>query len=125
MDGDKRETIALNVQRLGENRSELLVTLTPVRLSGSADTTVEPEHPAAGSSQQLGESASPHSGSETIDSFSAEIGGDAKLAERPVTEKATKPAGPGNVIDKLGGYGGARRYDADLDKEGKPVSWSK
>ncbi len=117
VDGDKRETIALNVQRLGENRSELLVTLTPVRLSGSADTTVEPEHPAAGSSQQLGESASPHSGSETIDSFSAEIGGDAKLVERPVTEKATKPAGPGNVIDKLGGYGGARRYDADLDKD--------
>lgn len=126
IDGDKRETIGLNLQTLGESGSELLVTLIPARLSGSADIPVEPAHDAVGPTRQCDRVASPEHDAEVNDPALDEKAGDISLnngegevssAQRPAKEQSSNAIKSGHVIDKLGGVGGMRRYDASLDRD--------
>lgn len=117
IDGDKRETIGLNLQTLGESGSELLVTLIPARLSGSADIPVEPAHDAVGPTRQCDRVASPEHDAEVNDPALNEEEGEVSSAQRPAKEQSSNAIKSGHVIDKLGGIGGMRRYDASLDRD--------
>ena len=122
VDGDQRETINLNLRRLGENGSELLVTLAPVCLSGSADVSVEPLSDATGSASKSENTTTPASSLEGLASSSPEAAGKATFeqgpnARRTASRHTSKTADSGRIIDKLGGYVGMRRYDADLDRD--------
>lgn len=117
IDGDKRETIGLNLQTLGESGSELLVTLIPARLSGSADIPDEPAHDAVGPTRQCDRVASPEHDAEVNDPALNEEEGEVSSAQRPAKEQSSNAIKSGHVIDKLGGIGGMRRYDASLDRD--------
>ena len=135
VDGDKRETINLNVRRLGENGSELLVTLAPVCLSSGADVSVEPNSDTTGSAPESGRTTPSENSPGAFAPGSPDIAGSPKFEPRPdgqipdespdespeeqspASRQTSKTGDPGRIIDKLGGYVGMRRYDADLDRD--------